>query len=475
MSATTKIQWTDRTWNPVRGCSLVSAGCANCYAMKQAHRFSGMGRPYENLTEVGPKGPRWNGNIMLVPEELKAPLVWKKPCRVFVNSMSDLFHEDVPDSFIDQVMRAMANTKRHTYQVLTKRPARMLAYLSGWWKRCYQDFETGEYIPVNPCPHIWFGVSVENQETADERIPLLLQTPAAVRFVSAEPLLSPINLSQWLKGGHDNDDKRYAGVSFGGDRSITSGTGRIDMEGKSQGRHGAGERISATTVHCGRETLQSGSASGRMDGKQKTIHPSSHGDQSQGWEQEQELSRQSRTGDAHWEYYSQFQKAGSQTQGATRREEHICEIDRASGVGDQEPVGRSGNDTEGSRREIRYFPTQRVGDLSSQNVEARALISWLIVGGESGPGARPCDLSWIRSVKNQCKQADVPVFIKQLGKSPYAVCGQCGRSVGYVLGGLVDACGHTHAKLIAEMAKLKDRKGGNCDEWPEDLMVREFP
>lgn len=464
MSATTKIQWTDRTWNPVRGCSLVSAGCANCYAMKQAHRFSGRGKPYEDLTELGPHGPRWNGNIMLVPEALEEPLRWKTPARVFVNSMSDLFHEDVPIKFISRVWLTMQLAPQHTFQILTKRPERMLAYMR----------EFGHY-EGKPLPNVWLGVSVENQATADERIPLLLQTPAAVRFVSAEPLLSPINLSQWLKGGHDNDDKRYAGVSFGGDRSITSGTGRIDMEGKSQGRHGAGERISATTVHCGRETLQSGSASGRMDGKQKTIHPSSHGDQSQGWEQEQELSRQSRTGDAHWEYYSQFQKAGSQTQGATRREEHICEIDRASGVGDQEPVGRSGNDTEGSRREIRYFPTQRVGDLSSQNVEARALISWLIVGGESGPGARPCDVAWIRSIKNQCKQADVPVFIKQLGKSPYAVCGQCGRSVGYVLGGLVDACGHTHAKLIAEMAKLKDRKGGNCDEWPEDLMVREFP
>ena len=200
MSATTKIQWTDRTWNPVRGCSLVSAGCANCYAMKQAHRFSKTGQPYAGLTEIGPHGPRWNGNIMLVPEALEEPLRWKTPARVFVNSMSDLFHEDVPDSFIDQVMRAMANTKRHTYQVLTKRPARMLAYLSGWWKRCYQDFETGEYIPVNQCPHIWFGVSVENQETADERIPLLLQTPAAVRFVSAEPLLGPVDLERYLVG-----------------------------------------------------------------------------------------------------------------------------------------------------------------------------------------------------------------------------------------------------------------------------------
>lgn len=405
MGDNTRIEWTDATWNPVTGCTRVSEGCRNCY-IERTPAFRIQRRKFEHGTT----------GVQLHPDRLDQPLKWKRPRRIFVNSLSDLFHEDVPDEFIDDVMRAMANTKRHVYQVLTKRPERMRDYLSGWWKRCYQDSETGDYIPVNPCPHIWFGVSVESQETADERIPLLLQTPAAVRFVSAEPLLSPINLSQWLKGGHDNDDKRYAGVSFGGDRSITSGTGRIDMEGKSQGRHGAGERISATTVHCGRETLQSGSASGRMDGKQKTIHPSSHGDQSQGWEQEQELSRQSRTGDAHWEYYSQFQKAGSQTQGATRREEHICEIDRASGVGDQEPVGRSGNDTEGSRREIRYFPAQRVGDLSSQNVEARSLISWLIAGGESGPGARPMHPDWARSIRDQCQAADVPLFFKQWGE-----------------------------------------------------------
>lgn len=191
MAEHSKIEWTDATWNPVTGCSRVSEGCRNCY-IERTPAFRIYGRKFEHGTT----------GVQLHPERLDQPLKWKRPRRIFVNSLSDLFHEDVPDEFIDQVMRAMANTKRHTYQVLTKRPARMLAYLSGWWKRCYQDFETGEYIPVNPCPHIWFGVSVENQETADERIPLLLQTPAAVRFVSAEPLLESLDLKTHLWGLH---------------------------------------------------------------------------------------------------------------------------------------------------------------------------------------------------------------------------------------------------------------------------------
>lgn len=171
----TKIQWTDETWNPVRGCSLVSAGCANCYAMKQAHRFGGTDKPYEGLTEIGPQGPRWTGKIRLVPEALWEPLHWKTPRRIFVNSMSDLFHKDVPDHFLAQVGEVIQQAQRfgHTFQILTKRPQRMRDYLQ----------KNGR----TPLHNAWFGVSVEDQATADERIPLLLQTPAATRFISVEP------------------------------------------------------------------------------------------------------------------------------------------------------------------------------------------------------------------------------------------------------------------------------------------------
>lgn len=202
--ANTKIEWADVVWNPIRGCSRVSRGCERCYAERQAHRFSGEGMPYEGLTRMTEHGPVWTGKIKLVPELLDQPLHWKKPRRIFVNSMSDLFHEAVPDEFLDQVFAVMATAKKHTFQVLTKRPERMLKYFQEparpdmvYWaayKFGYLGAMCGGTKAPIPVPNVQLGVSVEDQETADERIPLLLQTPAAVRFISAEPLLGPIDL-----------------------------------------------------------------------------------------------------------------------------------------------------------------------------------------------------------------------------------------------------------------------------------------
>ncbi len=297
VSTTTSIEWTDVTWNPVRGCSLVSAGCANCYAMKQAHRFSGVGKPYEGLTEPGPQGPRWTGKIRLVPEALEEPLHWKTPRRVFVNSMSDLFHEDVPFDFIHWVFSTIRQTPQHTYQILTKRPSRMLEVMNlirskelfGWAKGFYS--------------HVWLGVSVEDQATADERIPILLQTPAAVRFVSAEPLLGPVSF-RWAK-----------------------------------------------------------------------------------WDD--------------WKH----------------------------------PNG-------GPRQSVNQYDGLR-------------MLDWVIIGGESGSGARTCDMAWIRSIKDQCEAAKVPVFVKQLGANIAPVVIESGS--------------------VKERLFLKDRKGGDIAEWPDDLRVRQFP
>lgn len=205
--ADTSIEWTDRVWNPTRGCSLKSPGCKNCYAMKMAHRFSGKGQPYEGLTELGPNGPRWTGKVSSVPEMLGTPLKWKKPARIFVNSMSDLFHDEVPDNFIDQVFAVMAVSLRHTYQVLTKRPERMQKYFADPETQGRVAAIVGEILELMACklgawplPNVWLGVSVENQEAADERIPHLLNTPAAVRFLSVEPLLGPVSLRPYFHG-----------------------------------------------------------------------------------------------------------------------------------------------------------------------------------------------------------------------------------------------------------------------------------
>jgi protein gp37 len=193
VSIGSSIEWTEATWNPVRGCAIVSPGCTNCYAMKQAHRFSGDGRAYAGLTKLTKGGPVWTGKAREVPELIGQPAQWRAPRRIFVNSMSDLFHEDVSDDFIARVFATMADCPRHTFQILTKRPQRMRQLL-------LHDlpYEGPEW----PLKNVWLGVSTEDQVRADERIPLLLETPAAVRWISAEPLLGPVLLDDgvhsWL-------------------------------------------------------------------------------------------------------------------------------------------------------------------------------------------------------------------------------------------------------------------------------------
>jgi len=314
MSATTKIQWTDRTWNPTRGCTMVSPGCSQCYAMRQAHRFNGSGQPYEGLTRMTEHGPVWTGDVRLVPEALLEPLRWRKPARIFVNSMSDLFYESVPDEFIDRVFAVMALTPRHTYQLLTKRPEWMREYLSNLNYRKEQVGVEAELMsgfdryatdsPANcawPLPNVHLGVSVENRATAEERIPILLETPAALRFLSVEPLLEGVDISWYLK-------------------------------------------------------------------------PRS------------------------------------------------CRPDPLS-------------------------PT-----FAIVKEVATPAIDWVIVGGESGPNARPCNIDWIRWIVGECRTAGVPVFVKQLGAFPTG-----------------------HPWLPGAAYCLRDGKGGDPAEWPHDLRVREFP
>lgn len=198
------IAWCTETWNPLRGCSRVSDGCRNCYAEAMAGRFSGIGQPYEGLTTKDSHGTaKWNGTIKLVHDKLTDPLRWKRPRMVFVNSMSDLFHESVPDDFIDQVFAVMTFARQHTFQVLTKRPKRMQEYMSRdpvtpAFLEMFKLRNGIEFVgPMTNWPrkNIWLGVTVENQEAADERIPLLLQTPAAVRWLSMEPLLGAVDLA----------------------------------------------------------------------------------------------------------------------------------------------------------------------------------------------------------------------------------------------------------------------------------------
>lgn len=194
------IEWTDATWNPISGCSKVSQGCKHCYAKRDWKRLSAPGQPYAG---------RAFEDVATHPERLDQPLRWRRPRRIFVNSMSDLFHADVPDEFIARVWGVMYHARNHTFQILTKRPTRMRDFLQrcansrGWITHNGTGPEKaylGDGIVVGddenwPLPNVWLGVSVEDQATADERIPQLLDTPATVRSLSCEPLLGAVDLT----------------------------------------------------------------------------------------------------------------------------------------------------------------------------------------------------------------------------------------------------------------------------------------
>lgn len=320
----TGIQWTDDTWNPTTGCSRVSEGCRHCY-IERSPPFRMAGR-------------KLGDPVQLHPERLDQPVRWQKPRRIFVNSLSDLFHDEVPDHYLDRVFDVMESSGSewhegqgcwtpkpwHTFQVLTKRPQRMRAYLMARYarKQAYADqFKTCPTPEMRDSPaarwarqaaapsfrrNIWLGVSIENQQTAEERIPILLQTPAAVRFVSAEPLLGPVDITAGL---------------------------------------------------------------------------------------------------------------------------YSCD-----------------------------------GDCTQPTHPIDPILDWVIAGGESGPGARPCDLAWIRSIVEQCKAAAVPCFVKQLGAKPY-------RMWETRMGGMSGAQMYDEPEELL----LGDRKGGDPAEWPADLRVREWP
>lgn len=342
MSDRSSIEWTDATWNPIRGCSRVSQGCVNCYAESVAARFSGPGQAYEGL--IHPKTRGWNGTIGVVEHALTQPLRWRRPRRIFVNSMSDLFHENVPEHVIDTVFTVMVCAWWHTFQVLTKRPQRMLEYCTSaatvgrLTQRVAQAHEgverqpewtwANDGLPGFHAKNVWLGVSVEDQATANERIPLLLKTPAAVRFLSCEPLLGPLAF-RWAPYAHEAAGETY--------RQYLERKGNVDQ------------------------------------------------------------------------------------------------------------------------------------------YESLRQIDWVIVGGESGPKARPFEIAWARSIVEQCRAAGVACFVKQLGARVYdrndsEWMGDFGGGVDfYPLGYRDDAQGATCRPI------LSDRKGGDPAEWPEDLRVRDVP
>ena len=249
MADNTGIEWTDATWQPITGCSVVSPGCTNCYAMRLAGTRLREHPSRAGLTTMSKAGPVWNGQVRFNEQWLDQPLRWKRSRRIFVCAHGDLFHESIPDAWIDRVFAVMALCPQHTFQCLTKRSGRMLEYcgnIEGSYNiataildllidRKIDGKITDENNPLAdergddepelknwPLPNVWLGVSAEDQTRADERIPDLLTTPAAVRFVSAEPLLSAVDFTSIKVGGADSLYRANALTGDGFDGQLLS-------------------------------------------------------------------------------------------------------------------------------------------------------------------------------------------------------------------------------------------------------------
>lgn len=286
MGDKTGISWSEATWNPVVGCSIVSPGCTNCYAMQQAARIVKM-QPdshYVGTTKEVNGHNIWTGVLKQAPEHiLTAPLRWKKPRLIFVNSMSDLFHESVPDEWIDRVFTVMLHSARHKFQILTKRSKRMRDYVTGLGenrKRWRTDTPRIPYPldcitfgtdPVWPLPNVWLGVSAEDQTRAEERIPDLLETPAAVRFVSYEPALGPIHFMSmkghlsWMESRHDHFDALHPNIPTPIDWIIYGGE---SGDGFRADKPDWAESVMQQCKHSGRTAFYYKQDSGLRSGKQ---------------------------------------------------------------------------------------------------------------------------------------------------------------------------------------------------------------
>ncbi len=332
MADNTPIEWTDATWNPITGCAIVSPGCTNCYAMKLAGTRLKHHESRAGLTRDSKAGPVWTGEVRFNGDWLYQPLLWKRPRRIFVCAHGDLFAEGVPDDWIDQVFAVMSQARQHTFQVLTKRPERMREYLTRWMlnhhlmKAVLQLAEPPApapgYFPHLPLPNVWLGVSVEDQKRAEERIPILLDTPAAVRWISAEPLLGPLDLGRWTATAEVTCKACHQ--SFW-------------LHDANPCKHEDGGGWTLACPHCG--GCRCKPAWTEADARAMDMEPPSD-----------------------W-------------------------IDRKVG------------------RFTKVHPTIRL----------TSLIDWVVVGGESGPGARPMQPEWAESLRDQCASAGVPFLFKQWG------------------------------------------------------------
>ena len=440
----TKIRWTDETWNPVVGCTKVSEGCQNCYAEKMAFRLANMKKcKYREVVygydpKYDKKAGKWNGKTYCDESALDKPLHWKKPRRIFVCSMGDLFHESVPFEFIGKVMSVAAKhigrthhlPKQSVFQFLTKRPERMLEF-SKWAS------PNGTPFPDN----FWLGVTAENQKEADKRIPILLQIPAAKRFVSVEPLLSKINIKKYLTNipfGVECDYEHTNKPQTGGRKTDKSGLGRRtsdrlprpDMEIIGE----AGESMESRndSLAKNKETpsrekdgdkrlfgnpsdveLQTGIGICTSTGMEILQRENTIGDDHQSQKRNQKRQPSGKLGIDDIQRASDSSNLCVEENAAipksTRRKQSTSKADRCTSEDYPASAGKGRNAQVNRSRLQCNIPNDK------QNSQKRIKgISWCIIGCESGPKRRPCKIEWVRDLVNQCKAAGVAPFVKQL-------------------------------------------------------------
>ncbi len=392
----TNISWTNYTHNFWYGCKKVSPGCRYCYAEREMKRF---GKDFNTVT-------RAKGFI--------SPLMWKEPSMVFVNSWSDFFIEEA-DDWRDEAWDIICRTPQLTYQILTKRPENILSRLPDDWGDGY--------------PNVWLGVSAENQENADKRIPLLIQIPSIVYFVSCEPLLGPIDLSKWIGYNPVHEEKqRGNGLSSSIDGGITNRQPGSNLESskkrvgsleekscdsqmrESSSRKPITERLSANKGDVQKNTLQRISSSISMvpfqwtDSKGET-------NESQERDQERQSPGESRINDTIGEHtaYDSSVEEGTSDQSERGRQQHV-QADRESDKGNPKTEAKRGITYDDSQRLQYSFPDSIENSTRGQMETPRF---WVIVGGESGPNYRPMYIKWVRDIYDQCQEHKVPFFMKQ--------------------------------------------------------------
>jgi protein gp37 len=385
-------------------------------------------------------GPRWTGEVELIEKALGLPLHWRKPRKIFVNSTSDLFHEELTITDIEKVFRVMLSAPQHTYQILTKRADIMAFRVPIVMNRIFgMHWRMPDFI--------WLGVSVENQSTADARIPHLLATPAEVRFVSAEPLLSSLDLLKWL-----HDDTRTGVFGSSSSRMVQSLGGRGNLPpsevcgrrreefssdfGTTRGTELFTERrISAGDVPIGEWKNEDRRSSNRMDDLKQGGYTVSDGDQSQEWDQVGQLAAKFRTSDSTGERAAFIQIPSTEEEGSARRTQCLRETESRTSSRDFLPLGVENNESTRNRDEIRSYPERNICGRNGE-IMGNSGLDLIIVGGESGPGARSMEIGWARSIVDQCKITGTACFMKQ-------IC-ERGKPIPF-------------------------------DQFPEDLQVREFP